>query len=164
MLKTRVLLLGTALAAFGAIMASSAIANITGTASVSGNPDVGVQQLANLSGQLSSIDNTIVANGNAQHVANIDAAENDPSYAIGVPSVNGISLNQGGVSVVGCGSTSSAPYSLANPANRNVDLVENTWTNVGELQVAITLDASNGCAISGAVLTINFEAVAGVDG
>jgi len=163
MLKTRVLLLGTALAAFGAILVSSAIANITGSASVTGSADVQVQQLANLYGQLSNVDNSIVANGAPQHVADLQAAENDPDYAIGVPVASGITLAQGGVSVVGCGTTSATPYSLANPTNRGVDLVENTYTTVGELKVAINLDATNSCAISGAVLTINFEAVAGAD-
>ena len=153
MFKKRTLLLGAAVAAFGAIMAGAAFANPTGSTPTGASAPVSVQAPV-ASASLTNHVFTIPANGSAHRTDDIEASAADPDYP-NIRAIAPLATTQG--LATGCSGTA--------PTNSVVDtppllpqVLGAVPIKLGELQLLIPVNNPNACSVSGAVVTVTFEA------
>jgi hypothetical protein len=154
MLKKRVILLGVAVAAFGAILAGGAFANPTGTDNTPTSSNVGVTQpvvVATFQNQATAIP----ANGTFKKAADIYAHDNDPDYSMNVTAVTVVTPASQTTPTCGTVNTQVTPVTLP------VGPISNTapGTDVGDLEISIaTTGTDNDCQVGGAVVKVDVEA------
>ncbi|MBA4180481.1 MAG: hypothetical protein C0506_07830 [Anaerolinea sp.] len=155
MLKKRMLLLVASLAAFGAVMVSGAFANNTGSATTAAsgtitNRDVQGDVTAALANQVTEVR----ANGLFAKVADIQAYQSGPLYPAGfqIRTTSESTTNGGSSGNCGAGHT----YAIDNPGS--VVGLTGAWQNITALMLSISPSADETCTVSGAVVTVNYEA------
>lgn len=154
MFKKRVFLLGTALAAFGAIMAASAIAGPTGDDASDPSAAVGVTKPVVQTTIAIPEGLKIPANGLMQNVGTVTATDVDPNYSMELVSV--LITTDFTQSVATCGSPITDDLTSVAPAGT---AISPAGTAVATLRASIpTAGTNNSCEIGGAVVTVNVEA------
>lgn len=153
MLKKRMLLLVAAMAAFGAIMVSAAVANPTGTA-VTPGPSGTVNSAEVTGGGVGLVDaftGTILADDVAHKVQTIQVGG---SFNYAVVRLTALSPSQPG----GNANCSSAVYSIGEWGVTLPWSVVPGATNVASLMLTLGGASNNGCVANGSVVTATFTA------
>lgn len=153
MIKKRVILLGVAVAAFGAILAGGAFANPTGTDDTPPSSNVGVTQ-PDVEATFQNEASAIPANGTFKKAADIHARDNDPDYSMNVTAVT-LQTSAGQTNPT-CGTvvTQVANVVLGGPISDT-----GTGTDVGDLEISIApTGTDNTCQVGGAVVKVDVEA------
>ncbi|MCC7364952.1 MAG: hypothetical protein IT303_11330 [Dehalococcoidia bacterium] len=161
MLKKRTLLLGAALAAFGAMMVGGAFAIDTATKTSGQSGTVGITGInaGNLAVQIGGV-NDVVASGNPEKAADVQANDADTNY---VYSVSGLDIDQPGSFTGTCDPGNAV--SVSGPAVAgSVPINGNTgdWENIGDFNVKFAFAdlAGPGCSHADATVELVFTATA----
>jgi hypothetical protein len=151
-MKRRLLLLGVGVAALGAILASGAIANPTGTAVTGPSANVDIIDPTG-SAQLVATDTDIYANNTAQKVADVQARNDDLGYTIEATNVAVTTQpsEQAGTCATPVGSISD----FTNPT-----ALTGSFTTIADLDFAIpSVGTLSDCVIGGAIVTVTFQVI-----